>query len=162
MIIAIFGPDKYKCMSSDIPEVGKIYYLEDAAEGSLEQNKAFHALVHEYFRSGCHSYQAKNFDEFRNQIKRKLGAGFEAFVYAVLENGRPVIKDARTYESIPESVRADPDLKLLVRGRLKSWSDYTKKERIKTIDRLISEMHQSGVQTKKFEEIQSGMEGKCQ
>jgi hypothetical protein len=43
-------------------------------------------------------------------------------------------------------------------GRLKSWAAYTKKERKETIDRVISAMIQSGVQTKKFYEIMEGLQ----
>jgi hypothetical protein len=42
--------------------------------------------------------------------------------------------------------------------RLKSWADYSKKERQMTIDNLISEMFQAQVQTKKFYEILKGLE----
>jgi len=103
------------------------------------------------------STSAKDFNEFRNYIKRDLGAGFECFIYAVIENGKPVIKDAKTLEEIPESVRHDPDLKKLVRGRLKSWADYSKLERTSAIDRLISEMDQAGVRTPKYYAILQGM-----
>ena len=58
-------------------------------------------------------------------------------------------------------VRRDPELKNLARGRLKSWADYTKKERTETIDRLISEMHQAGVNSTKFSEILEGMGATC-
>jgi len=160
MIVTIVAPGEYLTDSKDEPIVGRRYALEDAASGTTAQNKAFHALVSEYWRSGAHSYHAANFEDFRNQIKRHLGAGFEAFVYAEIDGGKPVIKDAPTYEDIPTAVRADPDLKHLVRGRLKSWSDYTKRERCDTLDRLIAEMQQVGVNTKKFMAILEGMEGK--
>jgi hypothetical protein len=130
--------------------------LEPDEDGTARQNRAFHALISEYWRSGAHSYQAKSFEEFRNMIKRKLGAGFEAYVYAVIVDNKPVIMDAATYAEIPEAVRHDPDLKRLVRGRLRSWSDYSKRQRIETIDRLIAEMHAAGVNTNKFYEILEG------
>lgn len=157
MKIVVTAPGQFQSLSVEKPEPGMVYELSSSAEGSEAQNRAFHALVQEYWRSGCHSYTATSIMEFRNMIKRHLGAGFVAFVYAVIENGKPVIRDAKTYEDIPEAVRTDPDLKKLVRGRLKSWSDYTKRERTETIDRLIAEMEQAGVQTKKFYEILEGM-----
>ena len=154
------------------PEVGGYYYLESAKSGTQEQNKAFHALVGEYYKSGLHKYDTVSYAEFKDLIKRDLGAKFEAFIYVemekynydgyggVIEQGeRPVIKDAQTYEDIPEHIRQDPELKSLARGRLKSWSKYTKKERTSTIDKLISEMLQVGVDTKKFHEIIEGMGG---
>ena len=42
--------------------------------------------------------------------------------------------------------------------RLKSWSDYTKRERQETISRLIAEMIQAGVHAKKFYEILDQLE----
>jgi hypothetical protein len=76
----------------------------------------------------------------------------------MIEGGKPKIVGCKILEEIPESIRRDPDLKDLVRGRLKSWSDYTKKERKLTIDKLISEMHQTNVNTKGFQRILEGMD----
>ncbi len=152
--------------SGDLPEVGGMYYLECAKSGTQEQNKLFHALVLEYFKSGMHSYDISSFEELKNCIKKTLGAGFEAFVYVAMEKylyegygkkeeqgERPIIKDAKTYKDIPKYIREDPELKKQARGRLKSWSKYSKKERTSTIDNLITEMIEAGVNTKKFEEI---------
>lgn len=157
MTILITAPGEYIAESTDEPEVGYRYILEDASCGTSAQNRAFHALIGEYWKSGQHSYDAKTFADFRNMIKRHHGAGFEAYVYAVIKNGKPQILDAKKYEDIPEEVRKDPMLKTMVRGRLKSWSDYTKKERRKTMDNLITEMIEAGVNTKKFTEIMQGM-----
>jgi hypothetical protein len=159
MKIKIGAGNEYTIIGQDAPIEGRIYNLEDAETGSEAQNKAFHALIQEYFKSGASSYEATNLADFKNCIKRNLGAGFEAFVYAIVVDGKAIIRDAKTYTEIPEEVRADPNLKSYVRGRLKSWTDYTKKERRETMDRLISEMHQSGVMSKKFMEIIEGMEG---
>lgn len=43
-------------------------------------------------------------------------------------------------------------------GRLKSWTDYTLRQRRDFIDALIAEMNQAGVNTPKYFEILSGME----
>ena len=48
-------------------------------------------------------------------------------------------------------------MKQVIRGKLKSWSDYSKKERMKTMDILIKEMLQVGVSSKKFDEILEGI-----
>lgn len=152
------GSDVQLLVGGEMPEVGQYYYLESATEGTGAQNRAFHALTMEYWKSGQHSYNADNYNDFRNQIKRTLGAGFECFIYVLLHSGSPKIYDAKTIDDIPEEVRTDPDMKDTVRGRLKSWSDYTKKQRTSTIDNLISEMLQAGINSKKFEEILKGME----
>jgi hypothetical protein len=68
-----------------------------------------------------------------------LGAGTEAFRNYSNEDGTPCPKGRPDY-------------------RLKSWADYTKKERQMTIDRLISEMHQAGVNSRHFYYILPGLE----
>ena len=121
---------------------GEEYEVRPAEEGTERQNRAWHGLLQEYWTSGCHSYRAKNFLHFRELIKLYLGAGAENYYSLVDDNGRPVEKP-------------------IVRYRVKSWARYTKKERKESIDRLIAEMHQAGVQTKKFYEILRGMEDSC-
>jgi hypothetical protein len=132
------------------PEVGKRYYLTDAESGTEAQNKAFHALVQEYFKSGCHSYTCSSWQELKDFIKRDMGAGFESFVYAD-ESG---MHEVKTKEEIPAGTP-----RTHIRGKLKSWGKYTKKERRETMDLLISTMIQVGVNSKKFNEILDGMEG---
>jgi len=146
----------------DMPEVGKYYNLEDAIEGTSAQNRTFHALTMEYFYSGQSSYSADNYADFKNQIKRHLGEGFECFVYAELYLKSDDIysvrmKDAKTKNDIPQDVLTDPDMKDMIRGKLKSWSDYTKKQRKNCIDAVINEMMQCGINTAKFQEILKGM-----
>ena len=102
------------------------------------------------FRSVSQSrYGHFDYEKFRGYIKRDYGAGFESYVYATPEG----IKVAHAYIEIPEDYR-NPQYAM---GRLKSWASYTKKERKETIDRVISAMIQSGVQTKKFYEIMEGL-----
>jgi hypothetical protein len=153
MTVTILAPGVFSPLTSDEPEVGRRYILEPDEDGTNRQNRAFHALISEYWRSGAHSYPAKSFDEFRNMIKRHLGAGFEAFIYVDPSNPEPVINDAKALTDIPPHIPRD-----LIRGRLRSWSDYSKKQRIETIDRLIAEMHEAGVNTKRFQEILEGMQ----
>ena len=150
MLIQI-TPDGFLALSKDAPVVGRIYTLEDAETGSGAQNRAWHALAQEYWRTGLHSYPSKTFAEFRDFLKRDLGAGFESFVYA-----SPVgVKKVATREEIPPEYNNSK----YAMGRLLSWSDYTLRQRRETIDRLIAEMVQAGVNTPKFAEIIAGMEG---
>ena len=164
MTITITAPGEYMADKKDEPIVGRRYQLEDATSGTGAQNRAFHAILAEYYKTRLWSYQGSGynagatFDEFRNLIKRKLGAGFESFVYAEIVDGRPVIRDAKTYAEIPETVRRDPHLKELVRGGRSAWAGSTKRERRDTVDRLIAEMIEVGVNTPHFREIMEGME----
>jgi hypothetical protein len=149
MLIQI-TPDGYIALSKDAPVVGVSYTLENATIGTGAQNRAAHALMAEYFRTGLHSYPAKTFAEFRDFIKRDLGAGFESFVYASPTG----VKKVATREEIPPEYNNAR----YAMGRLVSWSEYTLKQRRETIDRLIAEMVQAGVNTPKFYEILEGMD----
>jgi len=119
--------------------VGEEFDCIPAEDGTDRQNKAWHSLLSEYWRSGVHSYSAKNYLHFRELIKLHLGAGAEKYYSLVGDNGRPV---------------ENP----VIRYRVKSWSRYSKKERKESIDNLIAEMHQAQVGTRKFYEILQGLE----
>jgi hypothetical protein len=136
MKILITAPNVF---TGDKLKVGSYYNVELAAEGTEAQNKTFHALLQCYWTSGFHSYNARSFEHFRALIKLYLGAGMEKFYNLANPDGTPC----------PEG---RPDY------RLKSWADYSKKERQMAIDNLISEMIQVGVKSKHFEEILQGME----
>jgi hypothetical protein len=149
---------------NDMPEVGRYYNLEDAIEGTAAQNRTFHALTMEYFKSGHSSYDADNYADFKNQIKRHLGQGFEGFVYidTVVNKNRDggahyKMYDVKKLDEIPLYIREDSHMKDMIRGKLKSWSDYTKKQRKNCIDNVINEMLQCGINTAKFQEILKGM-----
>lgn len=149
-------------IDGEMPKVGHYYYLESATEGTTAQNKTFHALTMEYFNSGQSSYDAANYADFKNQIKRHLGAGFDGFVYIGVAHesdgpGHFKMFDVKKESEIPLAIKKDPYMKDMIRGKLKSWSSYTKKQRKNTIDNVISEMHQAGINTPKFEEILAGM-----
>jgi len=120
-------------------KIGKYYQVEPADTGTSEQNRCWHSLLQEYWSSGYHSYNATSFEHFRELVKLYLGAGVEKYRDLVDDNGDPV---------------KEP----VIKWRLKSWRDYSKKERMESIDRLIAEMVQAGVNTKKFSEILQGME----
>lgn len=149
MIIQI-TPNGYISLSKDVPVEGRKYMLEDAESGSGAQGRAWHALAQEYWKTGLHSYPAKTFAEFRDYLKRDLGAGFESFVYASPDG----VKKVKTREEIPTKYN---NAKYAM-GRLKSFAEYTKKERMESIDRLIAEMIQAGVNTSKYQEILSGLD----
>ena len=136
MRIFVLTPNTF---TGDALVPGEEYEVKPHNEGTEKQNRAWHALLQEYWASGCHSYNVINAQDFREAIKYYLGAGVEPFYRTVDTNGRRLDKPIIDY-------------------RVKSWKDYTKKERKESIDRLIAEMHQAGVQTKKFYDILHGLE----
>jgi len=148
MTIIQITPEGYIVLSGDAPEQGRKYSLEDTETGTAAQNKAFHALCQEFYVSGCHSYNCASWLELKEYIKRDLGAGFASFVYAD-ETG---MHEVKTQSDIPAGTPSTH-----MRGKLKSWADYSKKERRETMDNLISTMIQAGVKSRKFDEILGGM-----
>ena len=141
----------------ETPEVGHKYQLESLHDGTLAQNKLFHSLVMVYYNSGQHNDDKINYTTFRDRIKKNLGAGFESFIYAEIVEGKPKIRHARKKEEIPEEIRTDPKMQEMILGKLKPWSDYSKKQRKSTIDNLISEMLQVEIKSNKFQEILKGI-----
>lgn len=142
----------------ECPELGHKYQLESLQDGTLAQNSLFHSLLTVYYNSGQHNEDKISFYDFREKIKRDLGAGFKSYIYVEIVDKKPVIRHVKKKEDIPEEIRRDPQMKSMVLGKLKSWSDYSKKQRMKTIDNLISEMLQVGIKSKKFEEILQGID----
>lgn len=151
------GNDYTFRFEGEAPEAGHKYQLESLVDGTQAQNKLFHSLLMVYYNSGLHSENGVDFHTFKDLIKKRLGGGFEAFIYAEIIDGHPVIKHAKKKEDIPEEIRQDPHMKEMILGKLKSWSSYSKKQRKSTIDNLISEMIQVGVNSRKFQEIMKGI-----
>ena len=137
---------------------GRYYDTVEVDTPTERQNRAFHALLQEFWSSGTHSYNARNFEQFRDYIKRDLGAGFERYRY-IEETGDGLRwGQATARQGIPETVARDAQGNPLAAGILKSWAKYSKKERTETIDRLLATMYQAGVNSAHFEEIVRGME----
>jgi hypothetical protein len=161
MRILITASNEFTVLDNDAElKIGAYYDCEPAESGTLQQGRAWHALVAEYWKSGSHSYTAKSFLEFRDFIKRDLGAGFESYVCVVEDQAGIRWMEVKHLQDISPKIKiaTDRDGKRMIKGKLKSWSDYTKKERREAIDLLIAEMIQAQVQTPKFFEILRGLE----
>lgn len=99
--------------------------------GTDAQNKAMHSLLTEYYKTGLHSApEGSTLTEFKEYMK---------YLYGI---SKKIVIDGK-----------DTIL-------LKSWSDYSVRERREFIDGMISEIHQSGayVESLKIQEIIKGME----
>ena len=132
-------------LESGEPELGRKYFLEDATDGTLAQNKLFHALIGIWEDAETATFPAGN-GTFKEKVKLYLGQGFESFLYW---NGEKLIK-VKKRTDIPEEIRTDRDRCF---GSLKSWSDYTLKHRKQCIDKVIRQMLRDGFSSKKFDEI---------
>jgi hypothetical protein len=109
--------------------------------GTDQQNRAFHALLGEYWKSGLSSYET--YDDMRDSFKLRV-AGADGYIF--IDNGK---------------VRHVPNLEQ-VRGRYaevpKSWADFTVEQRRDAIDEVIREATMAGVNSKKWDEIITGMQ----
>ena len=110
--------------------------------GSEEQNRAWHSLIKEYWLSGCSSYQS--YEDMRDSLKLKVG-GAKEYIY--------LTDRQRTVKNLSEIPQHAKYIEIP-----KSWTDFTKDERAEMIDFTIKEMIEAGVNSKKFDEILSGME----
>jgi len=148
LVAAVYG-ETITCQlqSDDQPECGKSYYLEDATDGTSAQNRFFHLLVHLYFDSRCFSDDAHEFYELRQHILRRLGRGFEKYIYVDYEWNLQVVNKR---SEIPDGIVQNKDR---VRAQLWGWTGYSLPARRQTIKRLIAEMMEAGVTGKEFESI---------
>ena len=119
--------------------VGEEYEAVPVENGTGQQNRLFHKLLQLYYASGEHSYNAKNMAHFKKLIKYHLGEGKEKYYKLFDDNG---------------DLLDEPKLS----WRMKSWRDYTKKQRQNCISNVISEMLQIGINDKLFFEILEQME----
>lgn len=170
MKILITEPGRFIEQSKESPEVGRAYTLEDATSGTAAQNRAFHSLLTAFWiwMLKTDTYQFENdgivYDlrtpsqtDFKDFFKYKYGAGF-SWVEYVDDNYRMVRVPSQ--EDVPEYVIKDFNSgnRRRVKGVLKSWADYTKKERKDALDILIHIIAISGCTDKKVMEIISGMD----
>jgi len=109
--------------------------------GTDQQNRAFHALLGEYWKSGLSSYES--YDDMKDTIKLRI-AGADGYIF--IDNGK-----VRHVKSLGE-----------VKGRYaevpKSWADFTVEQRRDAIDEVIREATVAGINSKKWGEILQGME----
>jgi len=170
MKILILENDTYRVESKDAPEVGRYYNLEDAVTGTAAQNKSFHALLNNFwlwmfknnkfqFDDNGIIYNLSTPDQasFKDFFKYKYGQGFKHYQYV---NKKFAMVKVKTMEEIPDYVIHDfnDGNKERVKGILKSWVDYTKKQRLDCIDMLLTIIYISECDDKKVNEIIDGMQ----
>ncbi len=137
--------DRIKIHLQKFPADGDFYVIIDTqgGAGSDNQNRAFHALLTEFYKSGLHSYDSQ--EDMKYSFKLRAG-GAEYFGYQ--EDGYTHVVEK--LEDIPAGVDWI--------GLPKSWSNFTKSERQTAIDLVISEGYQAGMNSRHWNEIIEGME----
>jgi len=146
--------------SGDKLDIGSYYFCQKDDNGTLQQNSLFHALLDIFYKSGCYSYPVDNYTDFRNYVKEHLGAGYESYFFMYESDNGLAEGRVKKLEDVPVlklGIKADGNKMLW--GDLKSWSKYTKKERMETINRLLVDMDNSGINSAKYFEIRKELEG---
>lgn len=147
----------------EAPLIGCVYELADWDDPSAKQGRTFEALVQEYWRSNAWSYPSSGYrpgmtlTEFRQQVKLKLGPGFEKIIYIDPETN--LLKECAKAADLPDAIKNSPNKSKLAYGRLKSRTDWTRKELRTAIDNIVTEGEQVGVNTKKWKEIIATISG---
>lgn len=109
--------------------------------GTDSQNRAFHALIGEYWISGLSSYES--YEDLKDSIKLKC-AGPDEFIF--IKDGK--VRRSKTLEGVEGRYAEVP----------KSWTQFTLEERKMAIDMVIKEANLAGINSKKWDEILQGME----
>ena len=108
--------------------------------GTDAQNRAFHALLGEFWASGLSSYES--YEDMRDTIKLRI-AGADEYIF--IDGGR--IRHVKTLDEVKGKYAETP----------KSWADFTRDERKEAIDWVIKEAQMAGINSKKWDEIIKGM-----
>ena len=108
--------------------------------GTDAQNRAFHALLGEYWKSGLSSYES--YDDMKDTIKLRI-AGADEYIF--IDNGK--VRHAKSLEEVKGRYAEVP----------KSWADFTLEQRRDAIDEVIREATVAGINSKKWDEIITGM-----
>jgi len=175
MKILILGHGRYSIESKDPPEVGRYYDLEDSVFGTAAQNRAFHSLLFAFWnwmhKTDTFQIEAdgKGYDlttpdpdSFKELFKARYCDGFDHYEYADIIDKKVLMVKEKIFDNIPDYVIDDfhTGNRFRIKGVLKSWTKYTKKERKTAIDTLLTIIYNSGCDDKKVYEIIDGMEGK--
>jgi hypothetical protein len=158
------------------PVIGGIYKLIDITKGTLSQNNTFHDLIEILYdfmlKTDCfiiedngiiYDLSCSDPKELKNIVKAKYGKSFEKIFYADLnDNGKPILLECDCYELLPEHVKKDfkEGNKQRLKGKLFSWSDYTKANRKTVISRLLFIMDRYGVDDNKYLELRKYFDDK--
>lgn len=155
VITELFGDSGQFNLLYGTLEVGKNYILYDADNHTAQQRKTAHKLISIWFKSGLWNYDTLDYAEFRDHLKKDYGEGFDRYQYA--DDNYNIIR-VKDIAEIPEYILNDlQDHPLRVKGVLKSFTRYTKKQVMEFIDNLINAMISAGVNSKEFSDLMGGL-----
>lgn len=130
--------------------------LNEKQYKSRQQNNLFHSLLKCFWDSGCSSFES--YKSMRFHYKDIAHLIEYVFQNDLKESTKQILWRAVKVLPIEESERKK--VIELLRGRIQivhSWAESTKGMAKIAIDQLLDDMHEAGVNSKKFEEILKGL-----
>ena len=159
----------FKVESGESPTVGTLYTLEDATFGTAAQNRAFHSLLDAFYtwmektdqfqfddNGRIFDFRTPSQHDFREFFKYKYGAGFTHIEYV---DGSFCMNRVKDLSEVPAIVLDDFNNgnRGRIKGVLKSWTSYTKRERKAAIDSLFNIIKAVSCHDKRVNKIMKGM-----
>lgn len=144
-------------LNGDIKE-NTVYELTEIDEQTDQQRKLFHPLVKLYYESACHCRSVSNWYELKDDIKLRLGAGYETIRFTTSDYAIHEIK-YKDKENIPKDVIRDYNKgnEARIQLILKSYAKYSKTQVSDMTNSLINEALQNKIMEtksgKKFNDI---------
>lgn len=141
-------------------EWGYIEVIEEKKYKSNQQTRTFHSLLMCFWKSGCSSFNS--YDELRNHYKEVA----HLLEYQFKNELEPYTKECvwKALKFLPISEEEKKRVIELLRGKVliwHSWSECSKEMATVTLNQLINDMFNAGVdsssQAEKFKEIMEGM-----
>lgn len=133
-------------------DFGWIEVLDDKQYKSKKQNNLFHSLLMCFWESKLSSFDS--YEDLRNHYKRIAHLCDVKFENNLPEQVKSILWKAIQILPIPK--RYLDEICELLKGRTvtwRSWADCSKEMARITLDQLISDMINAGVNSKKFNEI---------
>jgi hypothetical protein len=134
-----------------------VCFMDEKQYKSKKQNDTFHALLECFWLSKCSSFSS--YDELRLHYKQIAGLvkrEQQPLSDLLIQALRWLHKMLKTKN---QNVVAEELEMLITKGKVKemSWSGVSNKKATLAIQTLLDDMHESQVNTPKFEEILEGM-----
>lgn len=135
---------------------GYIEILTETQYKSKKQNNLFHSLLMCFWESKLSSFDS--YEDLRNHYKRIAHLCEVQWENTLPEQVKKILWKA--IKLLPIQKRYLDEICELLRGRVvtwHSWSECSKEMARLTLDQLLNDMHEAGVNSKKFEEILKGL-----
>jgi hypothetical protein len=140
-------------------DYGYLEVLEEKQYKSRQQNALFHSLLMCFWESKLSSFES--YEDLRNHYKRVAHLCDVKWDNRLKDTTKTILWKAIKMLPLPQSELAE--IIELIKGRVitwRSWGDCSKEMARLTLDQLIGDMVNAGVNSKKFQEIMRELDEK--